>query len=213
MLPPVVSRSFTALVALVAWSALVLQYALLIGTTLDTIGPGFATLRFISFFTILANLLVALTTSFALAGTGTRIGTLFANARVRGGVALYIAVTGAIYFFVLRTLWAPQGLQWLADVTLHYAVPLLYLAWWITCVEHGRLRFSDALRWLLVPLVYLIWTILRGAWLHEYPYPFVDIDALGAASVMINCALVCLLFATLGMVLIGIDRTLARARR
>ncbi len=215
---PKTARWSSAIVAAVAWSALLLQYVLLIGSTLDTIGPWFATLQFFSFFTILSNLLVALTASCALmpscalAEARSRIGLFFSSATVRGGVALNIGVTGLIYFFLLSSTWAPSGLQWLVDKQLHYVVPLLYLTWWLTCVEHRRLRWSDPLRWLLFPAVYLVWTLLRGAWLNEYPYPFVDVGAIGYPGMLRNSAGVGVLFALLGLAIVAVDRALPPRR-
>ncbi|NCT66122.1 MAG: hypothetical protein GXC76_00615 [Rhodanobacteraceae bacterium] len=201
------ARSFAALIALLAWSALVLQYGLLVGSTRHGGGPLLATLRYFSFFTILSNLLVALTTSAAVGWPQSRL----ASPRVRGAAALCIAVTCGVYYFVLARTWAPHGAQLLANVALHYLVPPLYLAWWITCVPHGRLAWADALRWLLLPLGFLGWTLARGAWLHEYPYPFVDVDVLGIGEVLRNALALGVLFLLVGLVLVALDQ--ARHRR
>ncbi len=199
-----------ALTALIAWVALMLQFYLTMGLTWHGMGPWLGALKYISYFTILSNLLVALTCTFALIGQDTGVGKFFAKARTRGGVALCIAVTGSIYFFVLRMLWAPQGAQWLADVMLHYATPVLYLALWIGCLPHGRLAWSDALRWLLFPLGYMLWTLLRGAWVHDYPYPFVDVGVLGMTRALLNALAITGLFLAVGLALVALDRALGR---
>jgi hypothetical protein len=205
---PVVSRTCAALVGLLALSALALQYILLVQLTRDTIGVGLGTLRFITYFTILSNIAVALAAFTAATG---RSG-FFARARVRGAVALYIGVTGSIYFFILRHLWQPQGAQWWADTGLHYAVPLAYWAWWLTFVPHGALRWRDVAGWLLFPLGYVIWVFLRGAWVGEYPYPFIDVGQLGWARVGINALGVMGVFVVLGLVVVGLDRVLGGKR-
>ena len=205
------SRALAAAIALIAWGSLLLQYVLLIAATLHDIGPWLATLRYISFFTILSNLLVALTTTFALAGGRSALGRFFASARTRGGVALCIGMTACIYFFLLAATWTPQGAQLLADAALHYAVPVLYLVWWAACVPHGGLTWSDPLRWLAFPLAFLAWTLLRGAWLHEYPYPFIDIDALGFAMVARNAFGIGGLFLAFGFVIVAVDRLARRS--
>ena len=205
---PVVSRTCAALVGLLALSALALQYILLVQLTRDTIGVGLGTLRFITYFTILSNIAVALVAFTAATG---RSG-FFAQARVRGAVALYIGVTGSIYFFILRHLWQPQGAQWWADTGLHYAVPLAYWAWWLTGVPHGALRWRDVAAWLLFPLGYVIWVFLRGAWVGEYPYPFIDVGQLGWARVGINALGVMGVFVVLGLVVVGLDRVLGGKR-
>lgn len=194
-----------AVTAAAAWSALILQLWILLAATRDTLGPGLALLRFFSYFTVLSNLLVALATSFALAGRNTPPGRFFAKARVRAGIALYIAVTFGVYLLVLRHLWQPQGAQWWADVGLHYATPALYLAWF-ALQPRGRLRWRDVPGWLLFPLLFLGWALLRGAWLGEYPYPFIDVIALGWSAVLANVAGLCALFALLGVLLVAQDR-------
>jgi hypothetical protein len=205
-------RRFAAVVALVAWSALLLQYLLLLRLIWDGIGPWLATLRYFSYFTILSNVLVALATTHAWLAPSSGCGRFLASPRVRGGIALCIAITGGIYFFVLAATWSPQDTQWLVDVSLHYAVPVLYLAWWAVCVPHGQLVWTDALRWLAFPLTYLAWTLLRGRWLHEYPYPFVDVTALGFAVVARNALGIAVLFLLLGLLLVAIDRYARRPR-
>jgi hypothetical protein len=205
------ARALAALTAAVAAGCLMLQYVLLVGQTLDTIGPMLATVRFFSYFTILSNLLVLLATGTVAFAPWSRLGGFFAPARVRAGIALYIGVTMAIYFTILRHLWQPQGAQWWADSGLHYAVPVLYLAWWLCCVPHGRLGWSDLPRWLLFPLGYVLWVFLRGQWVAEYPYPFLDVGVHGWAIVLRNALGVFALFLLAGSGLLLLDRLLGRA--
>jgi len=193
-----------ALVALLAALAVGLQYVLLLRLAPD--GFAFATLRFLSYFTILSNL--AVVAACAAVALGAR--RWLAGPRALAAVALYIAVTGLVYLLVLRQLWQPQGLQWWADSGLHYATPAAYLAWWVALVPHGGLRWRDPVAWLLFPFAYLGWTLLRGAWLSEYPYPFVDVGALGLGAVARNAAGLCLVFAALGALLVAWDRRAGR---
>ena len=205
---PLLSRVCAGLVGSLALAALVLQYVLLVQLTRDNIGIALGTLRFLTYFTILSNIAVALVALTAAAG---RSG-FFAQARVRGAVALYIGVTGSIYFFILRHLWQPQGAQWWADTGLHYAVPLAYWGWWLAFTPHGSLRWRDVAGWLLFPLAYVVWVFVRGAWLGEYPYPFIDIGELGWAKVAINALGVMAVFVVLGLAIVGVDRVLGRRR-
>ena len=131
---------------------------------------------------------------------------------MRGAVALYIGVTGSIYFFILRHLWQPQGAQWWADTGLHYAVPLAYWGWWLAFTPHGGLRWRNVAGWLMFPLVYVAWVFVRGAWLGEYPYPFIDVGQLGWARAATNAVGVMAVFVVLGLVIVGVDRILGRRR-
>lgn len=201
-----------ALAFAVALASVVLQYVILVQVTLDTIGPVFATLRFFSYFTVLSNLLVAFATGCALLESNSGFARFFRQAVVKGSIALYTGVTGMIYFLILRHLWQPQGAQWWADSGLHYATPVLYLAWWLSGVRHIGLRWAAIVSWLAFPLGYLLWVFLRGAWVQEYPYPFIDVGQLGWAAVIGNAAGILAVFVGLGAVLVVIDRLLARSR-
>lgn len=190
--------------------SLLLQFGLMLHVSDGTSPAWYLAVRFFSYFTVLSNLGVALAT--ASVARGNRWPTLFATPRVLGAVALYIAVTGLVYATVLRQLWQPEGLQWWVDRALHYVVPLLYLGWWCVFASHGRLVWQDLWRWLLFPAVFLLWCLLRGAVVNEYPYPFIDVGTLGLERVLLNALAV--LGALLGVaaVLLLIDRALARCR-
>lgn len=203
-------RGTAWLVASVAWTALLAQYVLLVDATWTDIGPWRATLRYFSFFTILGNLAVALAAMSALSDAPIACLRLFRSPRARACAALCIAIVCVIYHVLLAGTWSPQGLQYVVDVLLHYAVPFLYLGWWLLANPHGALAWGDPLRWLAFPAAFLAWALLRGAWVHEYPYPFIDVDALGGARVLRNAAAIAGLFAGLGFVVVALDRALAR---
>lgn len=200
------SNLFAVVVAAVAWPALMLQYWLILWS-----GPiGYATVRYFSFFTILSNLLVAVVAASTATGGNWAPLRFWRTPRVRGLAALCIAVTCLIYVTILAGQWHPLGPQLIADRTLHYVVPLLYLFWWAALLPHGTLVWRDALGWLWFPLIFLAWTLLRGAVVHEYPYTFVDVDHLGYGAVLINALMVGMVFVALGLGLVAIDRVLAR---
>jgi hypothetical protein len=118
-------RIYAAVGALLGWSALALQlYLMLVQSP-----PGMAAvlgtvITFISFFTILTNLLVALVFSSVALRAATAWGRFFSNPSMQAGAAVYIAIVGMVYRLLLRQLWNPQGAQWLADVLLHDLIPV-----------------------------------------------------------------------------------------
>ena len=193
-------------IAALALPALGLQYLLM-----QRMGSGPAVLvGFLSYFTILSNILVALvTTAVALGGRG-RFARCLASPRVLGAAALYIAVTGLIYAMLLADLWQPAGPQWWADVVLHDAVPVLYVLWWLLFAPRPGLTTHDVPRWLVFPAAYLLWSLLRGSWTLTYPYPFIDPIALGWPRMWLNAAVVAVGFVVLGLLLVAIDRGLGR---
>ena len=135
-------RVFAALAGMTGWVALALQFYLsVVNGSARGLPAGELVLRYVSFFTILTNMLVALVLTQAVLAPGRGI---LGRPAVQAATAGYIAVVGLIYVVILRHTWAPTGLQWWVDVALHYAMPLLYLAFWLAFAAKGRLRWAGS---------------------------------------------------------------------
>lgn len=205
------ARAVAALVATVALLSLGVQLWLFLSASWGGIGPLAASVQFFSYFTVLSNLLVAAVT---LSAACPRDRTRWSDGEVvRGAAALYITVTGLVYATVLAPILHPQGLHWWTDVGMHYVVPPLYLAWWLLAVPHRRLRWGDLRYWVLFPIAYLLWTFARGAVVHQYPYPFVDVGLHGWAVVLRNALAMTALFLMVGVALVAVDRRMGPAKR
>ena len=187
------------LIAALAAAGLLLQLGILVGAAWGRGESGWgAAANCFSYFTILTNLLVALV--FGLPAAWAR------SALVRGGATLHIGIVGLVYELVLRRLWHPEGLQFLADLLLHDAVPLSVIVWWLLSRRRGALAWTDACWWLLYPTAYLAFALWRGFFTGWWAYPFFDAASLGAARVALNAGLLVLLFAGLGLGLVAWDR-------
>lgn len=199
-------RGFAALTATVAFGAVALQFALTLDLALDN-GRGIAggVLLYLGYFTILTNALVALALAAPLVAPDAWLGRFFARRRVLAGVAAAIAVVGIVYSLALRHIWDPQGWQRVADHLLHDVVPLLFLAYWWYAVPKARLRAADIPRWLAYPVAYLAYILARGAATGLYPYPFIDVNALGYAGAIRNALVLVAGFVVVGFVLIALD--------
>lgn len=152
------------LIAVLTWVGLVLQFWISFYQSL-TVGrsPLQSVLFYFGFFTILTNLLIALSLTLGLLVPRSRLRAFFTKPSVETGAAIYIAVVGIVYSLVLRELWNPVGVQKIADLLLHDAVPLLYIAFWATSVPKESLRYQDACWWLAYPLAYLLSGLSREA--------------------------------------------------
>lgn len=167
-------------------------------------------INFLSFFTILSNLLVALTLSYSLISPVSLVGSFFSHPTVHSAVALYIFIVGLVYNLVLRNLWAPTGSQLLADNLLHVVVPLLFILYWFIFIPKAVLQWKDGIPWLLFPLVYLVYSMLRGAFTNWYSYPFLNAGELGYGKVSMNIIMMIMAFLAVGMVLIAVNRSMKR---
>ena len=62
--------------------------------------------------------------------------------------------------------------------------------------------------WLLYPVGYAGFSLLRAAVTGFYPHPFLEVTQLGYERVLLNMGLLTAAFAVLGLILVGIDRLL-----
>lgn len=82
------------------------------------------------------------------------------------------------------------------NIIIHYLVPLSVFAYWLLCSpQKHTLGAADAFYWTAFPLSYVACMLLRarsGRIIEEagspYPYPFLDIGALGRTRVLCICA-------------------------
>lgn len=196
--------------ALVGWGALIFQFALMIAAPGD-VPLAARVLNFFSFFTILTNLLVALALTGSLLGQDRRLARWSASEGVRAAIAMYIAVVGLIYHFILAPSWHPTGNALIADVLLHYVMPIAFVIDWLAFTPKGRLRWIDPVKWLAYPALYGVWTVGHGLTTHWWPYDFVNVDKLGWQGFAVSGLATALFFLIVGLVLVAIDRTFGRA--
>lgn len=198
---------FMLLIALVGWFALCLQFYLAIPLYLSKGMTVFETLlRFFSYFTILTNILVALSFTTCLIAPLSAAGNFFSKPKIKSAITLYIGIVGIVYSLVLRQLWNPAGLQLIADVLLHDVMPLLCILYWLFFVPKGVLHWRDAFSWLIYPIAYLPWILIIGLIIKLYPYPFVDVTLIGYPRTLLNTLFFAVGFLVGGWLLTAIDR-------
>ncbi len=154
---------------------------------------------YLGYFTVLTNLLVALVASRAARAPDGGL-----DHPWRGAAVTSIVVVGLTYQLLLRKVWDPQGWQLVADMTLHYAVPLATLAWWLVLPPRHRLDARKPLTWLAWPLGYCVYVLLRGAIIGIYPYYFIDAGAIGMPRALLNSAGLILVFAVVAYTVWGL---------
>lgn len=207
------ARKLAALIAVVGWFALGLQFAvMLVSPANESLAVTERVIRFFSFFTILTNLIVAVTTTAIAFFPSTRLGRYFSGASVQAAVAVYISIVGIIYSLFLRSVWDPVGWQAVADHLLHDAVPIVFLVYWLLFAPKGNIKWIDPLKWLVYPLAYVAYSLSRGAIVSWYPYWFVDVTALGYPAALTNTAFVLIAFLIVGYVFVFAAKALANRK-
>jgi hypothetical protein len=195
-------RIYEVVCALSAWTAVVLQFILMLNPDVPVTRT---IIHFLSYFTILTNLLVAITFTVRLFSP-VQSKALINSASFVSAVTVYILVVGIVYNTVLRALWAPDGTQMIVDEMLHTVNPLLCLLYWLFFVRRSELKYKSALKWLIYPVVFLVYSLVRGRFVNWYPYPFLDVNALGIERVLVNSLFVAALFLTLGLILVALSK-------
>jgi hypothetical protein len=193
--------------AVLGWVGLSVQLYLILGTRWE-IGASLmgGLMSFFSFFTVLTNTLVAVVLTCEVTSRDSAARRWFLRPAVSSGIAVSIAVVGLAYSLLLRHLWHPEGWQLLADELLHDIMPLLFLLYWWWCVPKGTLRLGHIGLWVIYPLVYFAYALLRGHLLSAYPYPFIDVGTLGYPQVFINAGGILAGFVVIALVIVGLDR-------
>jgi hypothetical protein len=205
------TQALAAVGAMLIWAALFGQFVLLRGVIAGQGGSIAAAIwRFLGFFTILTNILVACALTHAALWPQRRYG--LGLPVFEAMVVVSIILVGLVYSAVLRALWKPMGAQKWVDAGLHDLAPVLALVFWLLR-PHGRLRWRQ-MPWLLSwPLLYCVYALSRGAADGWYPYPFLDAAKLSPAYLILNIIVLIAAFAAVSVALIAVDRWLGQPRR
>ena len=202
--------AFRATAAALGWFAITLQYSLFASTRAGPELIGF-TINFFSYFTILSNILIALAMTLPWLAPKSRLGTWVMQPSVRTVLAGYIIVVGLVYHLMLRGLFHPQGWRLVCQIILHYVTPTLFVLDWLLFVPKRALTWRVAFGGLVLPVLYIGWTLLHGALGGFYPYPFVNVLRLGYEQVLLNVTGLLLAFVCLLLALVGLGRLLSAA--
>ncbi|MDN3587783.1 Pr6Pr family membrane protein [Pedobacter aquatilis] len=201
-----VEKVYTIISTVIIWFALGLQFklslALKSGDVLSTLAI------FLSYFTVLTNILCALCLSSILLFKNQLLGKFFTKPSTLTAITIYIMVVGIIYNFALRGLIEIHGWDAVANELLHVVNPLLFLGFWLFFVDKSTLNYKQAFPWLIYPLCYVFMTVIRGAIIQEYPYPFINVVKLGYPKAILNTAIIMLVFWLLSLIFIFIGKRL-----
>ncbi|KUM28099.1 hypothetical protein AU467_12870 [Mesorhizobium loti] len=168
---------------------------------------------YFSFFTVLTNVAAVMVHASLVSPAGYAWFPAFARPRVRAGVAVAITLVFIIYRTVLAQLWQPQGLFLFSDILLHYVAPPIFVLWWLIAGADGSTRWRDISWWMIYPLAYLAYALIRAPFAGEVPYPFLDVAKNGAISVAIWSLGLTVLFAGLGVIAVLADHGVAQLRK
>lgn len=216
-----VSRGWHAVVAALVLAAIVVQVVVAVrvpGSPHDVTAGllrGSSTLgriiRVLSFFTIESNLLSGLF-SAQLALRPARDGAAWRALRL---ASLFgITVTGIVYSTVLAKIHEPHGAaETFVNDLVHYVIPTMMVLGWLAFGPRPRIDRRTVAGSLLFPILWMTYTLIRGAVWHWYPYPFLDVTSHGYLRVIVNALVVCIVLSVVAALYAAGDRRLPAAPR
>jgi hypothetical protein len=148
-------------------------------------GQGRSLANFFSYFTIESNILGVLI--FVWGGVLLAAGRPGPPDVLRGAVVVYLLVTGVVYALLLSGIQGDGTAPWVNTV-VHQVMPVVVVLDWLFVPPVRPLPVRHALWWLVFPLLYLAYTLIRGPLADFYPYPFLDPRPHGYGHALIGIA-------------------------
>lgn len=175
--------------ALLGFSAIVTEIAVIVER--HTFNP----INFFSFFTVQVNIVVLLTflLSVIVIAGGKQKKWLDI---LRSATTVYILMVGIGFSVLLAGLEgvALTAVPW-DNTVLHYIIPIAVAVDFMIDRPSSKLRFKHSLVWLVYPVAYAVYSLVRGAFVGWYPYPFLNPSTNGIEGIVI---------AVLGLMVLGL---------
>jgi len=202
-------RTFAVVIALLAWIGLALHF---VDTLTKAANNGISLLegsaRFFSFFTVVSNLIVAVAMSLIAFAPGSRLAQFVNTSSVLTATAVYITIVAIVYSLFLRGVVKLEGMLLISDHIVHDIVPPLFVIYWGVYAPKNNLKWSEPFKWLIVPVLYIVYCLIHGAFDSWYPYWFADVTKLGYPTALRNAFLVLVAFLVFGYIFAAVAKLL-----
>ncbi len=213
------ARPLFGINALIAWAGCGLQFILtawgvypntntvpsLLGN--DTQGALGRVFDYFTYFTILSNILVAVILTMLFLNP-LRNGKVFRVLRL--DTVLMITVTGVVYNLVLAADAKNVGWQVLANSLEHQITPIVTVLVWLLVGPRGWVNVRTIAWAFALPIGWLVFALIRGAFIGAYPYPFLDVVTLGYGTVFVNVLGIVVFALVILLILWGLDKAISR---
>ena len=160
-----------------------------------------------SYFTIWSQIMVGVVMTLLYLNPA-RDGKLFRVFRIDS--ILMITVTGVVYNLLLGPNYPPQGLNQISSPIEHTITPLITVLVFIIAGPRGWFSLKNVAAALVVPIIYVFYTLFRGAIIGKYPYDFFDVVNKGYASVLIFVIVILIASITVAGIYWVVDKVLTR---
>ena len=142
---------------------------------------GFNVVNFFSYFTNLSNIFAAVVMIVGAIALFNRRQPTPTDDIIRGTSVVCMALVGIVFSVLLRNEDLGNLLPWV-NIVLHYIMPVVVVLEWLIQPPHSELEVNQVVYWLIYPLMYLAYSIIRGAIMGFYAYPFFNPGRVGGYS-------------------------------
>ncbi len=145
----------------------------------------FNSTNFFSYFTVETNILVVV--SLLLSAIAVAMNKNHKLDGFRSAVTVYILIVGIGFSTLLASIddVALTAVPW-DNTVLHYIMPVAVLVDFLLDRPKRARSFKQSLTWLLFPIMYVVYSLVRGKLIAWYPYPFLNPQANGYGRVVVT---------------------------
>ncbi|MEV0246198.1 Pr6Pr family membrane protein [Nocardia sp. NPDC050712] len=170
--------------------------------------PTYSIANFFSYFTIESNVLAVVVLLIGgLSDPHSRRWQVF-----RGAATLYMVITGLVYAVLLADVDVMLTDQWI-NVVLHRLIPIVMLVDWVLVPVALRLSAGLIGGWLVFPVLYGVYSLVRGPIVDWYPYPFLDPREQGYGPLAVGLVILVAVFVLLALAIALLGAVAGRWRR
>ena len=141
----------------------------------EAVHDAFVPAEYFSYFTIQSALMAAVVLILAGLSALRQRADSEAFTSVRLMIFAYMIITGAVYAALLRGIPTDgyPGITW-PNEALHVWAPIFIALDWLLAPGRARLTWKPLRLAIVFPVLWLGYTLIRGAITGSYPYPFLD---------------------------------------
>lgn len=166
-----------------------------------------ASIRYISFLTILTNAAMCMVFLAALV-RGQKWLSYFRKPQTRAIVAATITLVAFYYHFLIAPENPNAGMEKINDLLLHYVNPLLYVFWFVGFNRSGTLTYRKVLVMLVPIVVYFAYVMMRGEITGQYPYDIINAREFGYLAALKGAAIIATALILLNALYVAVDRSI-----
>lgn len=218
-------RMFFLVNAVIAWASFALDAVITIGDLYPSVGrvsgeidyhqaEGFMgtigrTIDFLSFFTTWSLLAVAIVMT-VLARDSDADSPLLRVGRL---TALLMTTVTMIVQQMLLSDGSYVGIPGFNDMLEHIIVPIVTVVVWLFFGPRGWIHWRIIPMAVIVPIIWIVYTFLRGAVISAYPYDFLNVLVHGYPSALLMTLGIVVFGLVIAVVYYGIDDVIMRVTR